>query len=98
MHSGQTRRTEALRELKQACLNHFLPDENERDERAKEFGTYFNEVLHEVMRKMIWEGSRVDGRGHEDIRPITSETGFLPRTHGSALFTRGETQRSPPAR
>ncbi len=56
-----------------------------------------NEILHlieyEEMRKMILdEGRRLDGRGVTDIRPITCEIGLLPRTHGSALFTRGETQ------
>ncbi|MBI3192941.1 MAG: polyribonucleotide nucleotidyltransferase, partial [Ignavibacteriae bacterium] len=55
------------------------------------------EILHlieyEEMRKMILEeGRRLDGRGVADIRPITCEIGLLPRTHGSALFTRGETQ------
>lgn len=56
-----------------------------------------NELLHDVeyeeMRSMILsEGVRLDGRGVRDIRPISCEVGLLPRTHGSALFTRGETQ------
>lgn len=46
----------------------------------------------EVVRKMILEGKRPDGRSETDIRPISCEVGVLPRTHGSALFTRGETQ------
>ncbi len=55
------------------------------------------EILHEVeytaMRELILsQGKRLDGRGLRDIRPITIEIGLLPRTHGSALFTRGETQ------
>jgi len=46
-----------------------------------------------VMRGLVLkEGLRADGRGVSDIRPITSRAGLLPRTHGSALFTRGETQ------
>ncbi|MBI1807527.1 MAG: polyribonucleotide nucleotidyltransferase [Ignavibacteria bacterium] len=58
---------------------------------------FINEILHDIeyeeMRKMILEsGKRLDGRGVRDIRSITSEVGVLPRTHGSALFTRGETQ------
>ena len=45
------------------------------------------------VRKMILEKrSRADGRGPADIRPITCEVGALPRAHGSAIFTRGETQ------
>jgi polyribonucleotide nucleotidyltransferase len=43
-------------------------------------------------RSMIAEGKRVDGRGHSDVRQITCEVGILPRTHSSALFTRGQTQ------
>ncbi len=51
------------------------------------------ELKKEAMQKQILEtGKRIDGRGAEDIRPITCEVGVLPRTHGSALFSRGETQ------
>ncbi|MBI3027956.1 MAG: polyribonucleotide nucleotidyltransferase [Candidatus Rokubacteria bacterium] len=46
----------------------------------------------EVRRMVLDKGVRVDGRGLADTRPITSEVGYLPRAHGSALFTRGETQ------
>ncbi|HUV67002.1 MAG TPA: polyribonucleotide nucleotidyltransferase [Sedimentisphaerales bacterium] len=46
----------------------------------------------QVVKKLLLEGKRSDGRGSHDVRPITCEVGFLPRTHGSALFTRGETQ------
>lgn len=53
----------------------------------------FGDTRKQVVRKMILEeGRRVDGRGLKDVRPITIRTGILPRTHGSALFTRGETQ------
>jgi polyribonucleotide nucleotidyltransferase len=46
-----------------------------------------------VMRQLVLrEGVRADGRSVTDIRPITSRAGVLPRTHGSSLFTRGETQ------
>lgn len=46
-----------------------------------------------VMRSLVLkEGHRADGRGVDEVRPIWSRTGLLPRTHGSALFTRGETQ------
>jgi len=46
----------------------------------------------QVVRKLLLEGKRLDNRGYNDIRPIVCEVGILPRTHGSALFTRGETQ------
>lgn len=52
-----------------------------------------HDLERELMRKMILEENiRLDGRGPKDIRPIYCEVGLLPRTHGSALFTRGETQ------
>ncbi|MDI6739802.1 MAG: polyribonucleotide nucleotidyltransferase [Candidatus Edwardsbacteria bacterium] len=47
---------------------------------------------HDLRQRILSEGKRADGRGLTDIRPITCELGVLPRTHGSALFTRGETQ------
>jgi len=49
-------------------------------------------VQKDVVRKLLLDGKRPDGRGFEDIRDITCEVGVLPRTHGSALFSRGETQ------
>jgi polyribonucleotide nucleotidyltransferase len=62
-------------------------------ERAKEIGNELEEIEYRVMRKQVLEkGERVDGRDLDTIRPITIETGELPRTHGSAVFTRGQTQ------
>ncbi len=52
----------------------------------------FAKLEEDVVRQFALEGRRADGRGVTDIRPISIETGILPRTHGSALFTRGETQ------
>src|SRR3990167_5648710 len=53
----------------------------------------FDKVAKEIMHETILEkGVRVDGRKMEEVRPITSEVGLLPRTHGSALFSRGDTQ------
>jgi polyribonucleotide nucleotidyltransferase len=56
-----------------------------------------DELLHDIERDamrstILNDGKRLDGRGLTEIRPITCEVGLLPRTHGSALFTRGETQ------
>jgi polyribonucleotide nucleotidyltransferase len=66
-------------------------------ERYPEQKDVINTILHDLeyhaMRSTILDqGKRLDGRGLTDIRPITCEVGLLPRTHGSALFTRGETQ------
>ncbi len=67
------------------------------DETCPNRGRWIKEVVHDIekieMRQMILSKSkRLDGRGLNDIRQITIEVGLLPRTHGSALFTRGETQ------
>ena len=50
------------------------------------------DIESSVIGKMLLEGKRSDGRGYNDVRPISCEVGILPRTHGSSLFTRGETQ------
>jgi polyribonucleotide nucleotidyltransferase len=67
------------------------------EEQYPEQEGYIKGVIGDIekveMRKMVLEtGTRVDGRGYTDVRQITCETGVLPRAHGSALFTRGETQ------
>lgn len=60
---------------------------------AKLFNALFDDLQYNILRKGILDrGQRVDGRGLEDIRPITCEIDVLPRPHGSAIFTRGETQ------
>ncbi|MDR2363671.1 MAG: polyribonucleotide nucleotidyltransferase, partial [Spirochaetaceae bacterium] len=66
-----------------------LEDETQK----KLFDALFEDMEYEILRSSILnKGLRVDGRGTEDIRDIACEIGILPRTHGSALFTRGETQ------
>jgi len=58
-----------------------------------EIGQVLYEIEKKTLREMtLSEGIRVDGRGYKDVRPITCEVGVLPRTHGSAIFRRGETQ------
>ena len=62
-------------------------------EQDKAIAKIFDDIQYYDMREMILsEGRRLDGRKTTDIRPITCEVGYLPRNHGSALFTRGETQ------
>ena len=68
-----------------------LVAENEAE--AKVFGSVFKELESEIVRGNILAGKpRIDGRDTKTIRPIVAEVGILPRAHGSALFTRGETQ------
>jgi len=60
---------------------------------SREIGSVFNDIERELVRGMVLnENIRVDGRRPEEIRKISCEVGILPRTHGSALFVRGETQ------
>ncbi|MBF0387471.1 MAG: polyribonucleotide nucleotidyltransferase [Candidatus Omnitrophica bacterium] len=60
---------------------------------AKDVAAVFEILQYDLIRKNVFEKSvRVDGRGLNEIRAISSEAGLLPRTHGSALFTRGQTQ------
>ncbi|MEQ8173452.1 MAG: polyribonucleotide nucleotidyltransferase [Syntrophomonadaceae bacterium] len=77
-------------QAKAEILEHFTetyPDD------IKLIGALLDKMLKEVVRKMILEqGDRVDGRSLTEIRPISCEVGFLPRPHGSGLFTRGQTQ------
>lgn len=62
-------------------------------ESLKAIGELVDKLLKEIVRKAILhDGERVDGRRMDEIRPISCEVGFLPRPHGSALFTRGQTQ------
>lgn len=61
--------------------------------RKKEIKGFINELEYDLVREHILkDGERIDGRDTKTIRPITSEIALLPRVHGSALFTRGETQ------
>jgi polyribonucleotide nucleotidyltransferase len=83
-------RSNAVKGVKQQVLENLTP---EFAERAREVGTELDEIEYRVMRSQVLErGERVDGRDPDTIRPITIETGVLPRTHGSAVFTRGQTQ------
>jgi polyribonucleotide nucleotidyltransferase len=76
--------------LKEAIEKLQSPEDLDRERHIR---IIFHQLEYTEVRNMILEkGSRADGRGPGDIRPITCEVGVLPRTHGSALFTRGETQ------
>lgn len=89
--SAKNERQEAFENLLKETaefLGEEIPDE---DKSLIKF--YFGELQYNVVRDMILATSkRLDGRGLEDIRPLTMEVDYLPSPHGSALFTRGETQ------
>ena len=91
MIPNKTARQERLDLLLKDAIEKLKQPENPNRERHVKI--VFHGLEYTEVRNMILEkGSRADGRGPADIRPITSEVGVLPRTHGSALFTRGETQ------
>ena len=84
-------RKEAFGEIKDSFLESL--SEEDREEKAFLLGKYMHKVEKEAVRDAVLnEGIRLDGRATTDIRPIWSEIDYLPSVHGSALFTRGETQ------
>ena len=84
-------REDAFDALKEEFME-TIPEE-EREEKAMMVSRYYGAVEKEAMRRMIIdEGVRLDGRSTTQIRPIWCEVGYLPGAHGSAIFTRGETQ------
>ncbi len=85
-------RNQALSALRESVTAD-LQDEATFAEHLDDLSSVMKSLEKETMRRQILErGERVDGRGLDEIRPISSDVGILPRTHGSALFTRGQTQ------
>ena len=85
------KRTDAFKAVRDEFME-TLPEE-ERDEKEKLVKRYFHDVEKEAVRNAILnERVRLDGRKLDEIRPIWCEVDYLPSTHGSAIFTRGETQ------
>ncbi len=97
---GKHRRQEALNLILEDAIKHFNTPENAEKffgnagkDLTRDIATIFDNYEKEIVRDMILqEGVRADNRKPDEIRHITCDMGFLPRTHGSALFTRGETQ------
>ncbi len=86
-------RREAINAIKAEVLEQLLPQAEAKGWNAAELSKEFAEMEYRTLRDSVLESRvRIDGRGLEDIRPISARVGVLPRTHGSALFTRGETQ------
>ncbi len=85
-------RQQAVSETKEKVLSELLSDEEDVNEKVL-LGDAFKTLEKNIVRGNILDtGKRIDGRDLETVRPIVCEVGVLPRTHGSALFTRGETQ------
>ena len=83
-------RQEAVSDARQFLTNQFEEEEEEKIDKAKD---YFKSLESSIVRSRLLEGQpRIDGRDLDTVRPINIETGILKQAHGSALFTRGETQ------
>ncbi len=87
------KRGDAIKDAKAKVVAHFHPLEGKPKYHKTHVVTAFKAINAKLMREVILnENRRVDGRTCDQVRPIDIEIGLLPRTHGSSLFTRGETQ------
>jgi len=86
---GKLEKYAAMDKVEENLLEAFEEDDPQREEVKR----YCHDIMVNVFRSLlVKEGRRVDGRLFDEIRPVWCEVGVLPRTHGSAIFTRGETQ------
>ena len=88
-------RAEAITALKASLQEKYFPAGAETTSdgyTAAQFADAFGDLVYRVIRDLTLEGTRIDGRGLTDLRPVSCQVGVLPRVHGSAVFTRGETQ------
>ncbi|MFY9418137.1 MAG: polyribonucleotide nucleotidyltransferase [Bacteroidales bacterium] len=89
--TSKKERQEKFDAIKEEFLNQFTEDE--KAEITSMVNRYFHDLHKRAVRQMILEdGKRLDGRSLDEIRPIWCEVNYLPSAHGSAIFTRGETQ------
>lgn len=91
-HENQYERHSSLRNLQEEAHAHFESEHADRFERAHVAEAFDAAIKREVRRAIIEDKKRPDNRGNEDIRPLSSAVKVLPKTHGSAVFTRGATQ------
>lgn len=91
--SGKEERGEKFKAVREEFLAQYAENEEELERVTPFVKVYYHDVEKEAMRQMILEDNiRLDGRDPQTIRPIWSEIDYLPGAHGSAVFTRGETQ------
>jgi polyribonucleotide nucleotidyltransferase len=90
---GKKARNSSLDEFKEKLTKEYLPEgEKEPKYTGSQVSGAIAAIRERVFREITLGGTRIDGRGPKDIRNISAEVAVLPRTHGSALFQRGETQ------
>ncbi|MGA3085496.1 MAG: polyribonucleotide nucleotidyltransferase [Thermodesulfobacteriota bacterium] len=91
--NGKKERQERIHEIKEDLLKELSQDDPDNPDTKKEINKFFEELERQLIRDMILkQKTRIGGRTYNEVRPISCEVAVLPRTHGSALFTRGETQ------
>jgi polyribonucleotide nucleotidyltransferase len=90
---GKNERSEAFKAVRKEYINQFYPEGSETAHDKFLLNKYFHDVEYDAVRAMILNDKmRLDGRKLDEVRPIWSEVSYLPAAHGSAVFTRGETQ------
>jgi polyribonucleotide nucleotidyltransferase len=88
--SDKLLRQDALDDIRNGVIEELNSEENDI---SKDIASCFKKIEKDLVRNMVLDtGIRVDGRKADEVRQISADVGFLPRTHGSALFVRGETQ------
>lgn len=94
LRAPMAERHQRMHELREAMMDHFEAElGDEFGELKSQYADAFASAANKDVRRGILEdGARPDGRGFTDVRPLSSEVGFLPRAHGSSIFTRGLTQ------
>jgi len=91
--SDKQDRYTSIGEIRDAAVAALVPAEGESAFSADDVKAQFHKLEGEIVRERVLDGApRIDGRDTRTVRPVYVRTGVLPRTHGSALFTRGETQ------
>ena len=92
--ADKQKRTEKIAEIKKNLISELVSDDDENEDyNESTISSAFKTIEKNIVRNNILDtGERIDGRDLETVRPIQSDVSVLPLTHGSALFTRGETQ------
>jgi polyribonucleotide nucleotidyltransferase len=92
--SETAERTTAVKGIMDGATEEFYASSEDAESKCLKstFKRILDLVKKEVVRRLLLEGKRADGRSYTQVRPISCEVGLLPRAHGSALFSRGETQ------
>jgi polyribonucleotide nucleotidyltransferase len=92
-NKGKHERSEAFDAIKEEIIEKEIEEKGEEEINEALINRYFHDVEKEAVRDLVLkEEIRVDGRKYDEIRPIWCEVDYLPAAHGSAIFTRGETQ------